>query len=148
MCSPGSREAFTLDTQDASGTWLFRRRRTCSLQRDRMPRSGSGTAKALANSVNLTVARDGIAGFADSGRTVLVLEAGNPSSLGRWDARSGELLGRVPIDLIGTFHYSQFTNDGQALLAINKHGDVNEWDAKVRGAGDAPLLMRPASFTF
>ena len=71
----------------------------------------------------------GMVGFADGGRTVLVLEAGNPWSLGRWDARSGTLLDRIPIDL-GMRHFSQFTNDGKALLSINKQGEVNEWDVK------------------
>ena len=88
----------------------------------------------------------GMVGFADGGRTVLVLEAGNPRSLGRWDARSGALLDRMPIDL-GIHHLSQFTNDGQALLSINKQGEVNEWNVKT-GPGNAPSLLRPASFTF
>ena len=143
MCSPGSREAFTLDTQDASGPWLFRRRRhmLASAGQDATVRIWEG--EGFRESLKIA---GGMVGFADGGRTVLVLEAGNPRSLGRWDARSGALLDRIPIDL-GIRHFSQFTNDGKALLSINKQGEVNEWNVNT-GAGDAPSLLGPASFTF
>ena len=86
---------------------------------------GEGSREFL----KLAGACDAMVGFADGGRTVLALEAGNPWSLGRWDARSGAFLDRVTTDLVETFHFNQFTSDGQAFLTINKQGEVNEWDA-------------------
>jgi eukaryotic-like serine/threonine-protein kinase len=70
----------------------------------------------------------GPVGFENGGRTVLTLELFQDWSIGRWDANSGLLMKRTPLELIGRPNYHDFTNDGQSLVTVDDEGAVNEWD--------------------
>ena len=75
----------------------------------------------------------GPVGFERSGRTVLILDVSDGWSVGRWDARSGSLMKRTRLDLVGRLHYNDFSNDGRTLVTVDDEGAVHEWDTATGG---------------
>ena len=52
-----------------------------------------------------------------------------PWHISRWDAHSGRLLGRVPLDPTRDFFAAAFSHDGQWLASRTKQGGVTLYDA-------------------
>jgi WD40 repeat protein len=69
-----------------------------------------------------------VAGFENDGRILLTLDIEDSASIGRWDTRSGLLVKRTPLGMVGRLHYADFSNDGQTVVILDSDGVVAEWD--------------------
>ena len=67
--------------------------------------------------------------FLPNGQTLMILEAGLPWFIARWDVRSGSLLERKPLDLTGYQYFQAFSRDGQMLAISLADGSLALWDA-------------------
>ena len=73
-------------------------------------------------------------GFEPDSRTLLTLEAMNRLRIARWDARTGEVIGRIPLEMTGGGPASSaFSNDGKVLATADLDGSVILWDTTTGG---------------
>ena len=84
--------------------------------------------------VKLPVVEPSSFGFEPDSRTLLTLEAMNGLCIARWDARTGALIGRIPLDMSGNGPASSaFSNDGRVLATADSSGSVMLWDTTTGG---------------
>jgi WD40 repeat protein len=73
-------------------------------------------------------------GFEPDSRTLLTLEAVNGLGIARWDARTGEVIGRIPLEMTGGRPASSaFSNDGKVLATADLDGSVILWNTTTGG---------------
>jgi eukaryotic-like serine/threonine-protein kinase len=92
--------------------------------------------------VNLPVVNPFAFGFEPDSRTLLTLEAVKGLRIARWDARTGALIGQIPLDMTGGGPAaSAFSNDGRVLATADSSGSVMLWDTTTgrrQGGVDVP----------
>jgi WD40 repeat protein/serine/threonine protein kinase len=66
--------------------------------------------------------------FAPDARTLLVLEGRRPWAVSIWDARTGCLRHRAPLDASGALSCAAFSPDVQTMAIAEREGDVALWD--------------------
>ena len=101
--------------------------------------SRDGTAKlwdfeAPGDHIKLPVDEPVSFGFEPDSRTLLTLEAMNRLRIARWDARTGEVIGRIPLEMTGGGPASSaFSNDGKVLATADLDGSVILWNTTTGG---------------
>ncbi len=99
----------------------------------------------------LPIARLASFAFAPDGQSLTAFEPGNPSSLTRWDVRSGSMLERKPLELSETGASWVVSRDARLLAVADKDGSIEVWDlttGQARGSLDLEPSREPAAFEF